>query len=176
VTSEGLAKGASFVVQLPIRSAIPAISHSVRTPVPADSTSVMAHAPRLEGLRLLAVDDESDSLAMVTEVLRGFGAHVTQASSAQEAFERFCQHCPDVIISDIGMPGEDGYSLIRRIRALGSEQGGRTPALALTAYARSEDAERAFAAGYQMHLAKPVEPAQLATVVASLSGRGTAEG
>jgi CheY-like chemotaxis protein len=108
---------------------------------------------------------------MGSEVLQERGAKVRMASSASEALAKFIEARPDVIVSDIGMPGEDGYSLIRKIRALPAERGGRTPALALTAYARGEDAQRAFAAGFQVHLAKPVEPAQLATVVANLGGR-----
>jgi len=85
--------------------------------------------------------------------------------------ERFAEVIPDVIVSDIGMPETDGLSFIRKIRALSPTQGGRTPAVALTAYARREDAKRAFAAGYQMHVAKPAEPIQIITVVANLAGR-----
>jgi signal transduction histidine kinase/CHASE3 domain sensor protein/ActR/RegA family two-component response regulator len=174
--SEGMGHGATFVVTLPTRSAILAVTKSTRPPA-ADLAAQpgILGAPRLDGLRLLAIDDESDSRAMVTEVLRACGADVAQAASAQEALATFNHQRPDVIISDIGMPGEDGYSLIRRIRALPAELGGRTPAVALTAYARSEDAQRAFAAGFQMHLAKPVEPVQLATVVANLGGRSLDE-
>jgi CheY-like chemotaxis protein len=127
--------------------------------------------PRLDGLTLLVVDDEEDALELVGEVLREQGAEVHLATSAREALDLFASLRPDVVVSDIGMPEADGYSLIRRIRTLPAEQGGRTPAVALTAYARPEDAQRAFAAGYQMHVAKPVEPAQLATVVANLGGR-----
>jgi CheY-like chemotaxis protein len=116
------------------------------------------------------VDDEEDALALVTEVLTRQGAKVHPAPSAEAALEKLRSIKPDVIVSDIGMPGEDGYSLIRKIRALPPERGGRTPAVALTAYARDEDAQRAFAAGYQLHLAKPIEPAQLANVVANLGG------
>jgi signal transduction histidine kinase/CHASE3 domain sensor protein len=174
--SAGIGHGATFVVQLPTRAAITAVSRSSR-PSPASEPAQrgIAGAPRLDGLRLLAVDDESDSRAMVMEVLRACGAQVAQAASASEALSMFQRERPDVIISDIGMPGEDGYSLIRKIRALPVERGGRTPAVALTAYARSEDAQRAFSAGFQIHLAKPVEPVQLATVVANLGGRSLNE-
>jgi signal transduction histidine kinase/ActR/RegA family two-component response regulator len=173
--SAGMGRGATFVVQLPTRTAVTAVSPS-RPPPPAEPVhNGIAGAPRLDGLRLLAVDDESDSRAMVREVLLACGAQVAQASSAEEALSLFTRERPDVIISDIAMPGEDGYSLIRKIRALPAEQGGRTPAVALTAYARGEDAQRAFSAGFQMHLAKPVEPAQLATVVANLGGRSLDE-
>jgi CheY-like chemotaxis protein len=128
-------------------------------------------APRLDGLRLLVVDDEEDALRLVTEVLREQGAEVHVAMSAREALEMFGTVQPDVVVSDIGMPDADGLSLIRKIRARSPQQGGRTPAVALTAYARAEEAQRAFAAGFQMHIAKPVEPAHLATVVANLGGR-----
>jgi CheY-like chemotaxis protein len=93
------------------------------------------------------------------------------AGSACEALAKFARVRPDVVVSDIGMPEADGLSLIRKIRARPPDQGGRTPAVALTAYARAEDAQRAFAAGYHMHVTKPVEPMQLATIVASLGGR-----
>jgi CheY-like chemotaxis protein len=133
------------------------------------------NGPRLDGLRLLIVDDEDDALALVGEVLREHGAEVHGAASAAEAMEKFAAVKPDVIVSDIGMPDVDGYAFIRKIRALPPHAGGRTPAVALTAYARAEDAQRAFVAGYQMHVTKPVEPAQLATVVANLGGRSLDE-
>ena len=117
------------------------------------------------------VDDEADARAILKRVLEDCDATVRTAGSVAEAMELIQSERPDVLISDIGMPGEDGYSLIRRVRALGGEIGGKVPALALTAYARSEDRIRAVAAGYQMHVAKPVEPAELITMVASLAGR-----
>jgi CheY-like chemotaxis protein len=107
----------------------------------------------------------------VSEVLRDQGAEVHVAGSAREAMEAFQRIRPDVVVSDIGMPDVDGLTLMRAIRALSADQGGRTPAVALTAYARSQDAQRAFAAGYQVHVVKPVEPARLAAAVANLSGR-----
>jgi signal transduction histidine kinase len=170
--SEGEGKGAKLTVRLPARSAVPAIRRSAPAngmlPAPAAPTRP---APRLDGLRLLVVDDEEDALGLVSEVLRAQGAEVHVAASAGEALEKFKSVRPDVIVSDIGMPDADGLSLIRQIRALTPQQGGRTPAVALTAYARAEEAERAFVAGYQMHVAKPVEPLHLATVVANLGGR-----
>jgi len=99
------------------------------------------------------------------------GAHVTVAGSVREAFGTFEVSVPEMIICDIGMPGEDGYDFIRRLRALPQESGGKVPAIALTAYARVEDRLRALRAGFQMHVAKPVELAELVTVVASVSGR-----
>jgi CheY-like chemotaxis protein len=131
----------------------------------------MEDLPRLDGRRLLLIDDEEDALQLVSEVLRGQGAEVHTATSAREALERFGSVKPDLVVSDIGMPEMDGFSLLKRIRALSPDEGGLTPAVALTAYARAEDVQRAAAAGYQQHLAKPVEPAELARVVANLTAK-----
>jgi PAS domain S-box-containing protein len=169
--SEGEGKGAKLTVRLPARAVVPAISRMASSDAVQARAAATGPAPRLDGLRLLVVDDEEDALVLVGEVLREQGAEVHCAASALEALARFEEIRPDVIVSDIGMPGVDGLSLIRQIRALTPQQGGRTPAVALTAYARTEEAQRAFAAGYQMHVAKPVEPAHLATVVANLGGR-----
>jgi CheY-like chemotaxis protein len=127
--------------------------------------------PRLDGLQVLVVDDEPDTLMLVAEVLREWGAQVNLAASAEEAMNEFRRMRPDVIISDIGMPGMDGYGFIRQVRSLSAAEGGRTPAVALTAYARIEDAQRAFAAGFQLHVPKPVDPVRLTTMVANLGGR-----
>jgi CheY-like chemotaxis protein len=120
---------------------------------------------------VLVVDDEPDARALLKRLLEDCDAIVTVAASADEAVERVQIDRPDVIASDIGMPTEDGYSLIRRVRALPSEQGGDTPAVALTAYARAEDRVKAVMAGFQHHISKPVEPAELIAMVASLAGR-----
>jgi PAS domain S-box-containing protein len=164
-TSEGRGKGAIFVVKLPVREA------AVRAPIDRAALVGGRVVPRLDGLRLLVIDDEEDARSVVATVLRGQGAEVHLAASATEALAKLEDVRPDVVVSDIGMPETDGYALIRQIRALPATLGGRTPAVALTAYARREDAERAFAAGFQMHVAKPIEPAQLAIVVANLGGR-----
>jgi PAS domain S-box-containing protein len=171
--SDGPGKGATVLVELPARSAIPAISSAARPSIDGAPRDTIG-AARLDGLRLLVVDDEEDALALVSQVLTAHGAEVFAAASAKDALEKVTNVRPDVIVSDIGMPGEDGYTLVRKIRSLPADQGGRTPAIALTAYAREEDAERAFAAGYQLHVAKPVEPAQLAKMVANLGGRTVA--
>ena len=126
---------------------------------------------RIAGVRVLVVDDEPDARTLVRRLLEDCEAVVSTAESAAEALRRLEQDRPDVLVSDIGMPGEDGYSLIRRIRALGPDRGGNTPAVALTAYARAEDRVRSVLAGFQMHVSKPVEPAELITMVASLAGR-----
>ncbi len=126
---------------------------------------------RLDGVRVVIVDDEPDARELIATILRGQGASVTVAASAVEAvcavkFER-----PDVFVSDIGMPDEDGYMLLEKVRALTADQERVVPALALTAYAGAEDARMATLAGFQRHLAKPVTPAMLIDVVARLAGR-----
>ena len=127
--------------------------------------------PSLDGISVLVVDDESDARALVKRLLEGCGAKVITASSASEALMLVLSERPQMIVSDIGMPGEDGYEFMRKVRALPADQGGRTPAAALTAFARSEDRTRALRAGYQTHVTKPVELAELAAVVASLAAR-----
>jgi CheY-like chemotaxis protein len=126
-------------------------------------------APSLHGLRLLVVDDEIDSREITAAALARCGADVASVGSAAEAVVLLKRSRPHVILSDIEMPGEDGYSLMRRIRRLSPEEGGLTPAAALTAYAGTEDRMRALAAGFQIHVPKPVQPAELAAVVASLA-------
>jgi CheY-like chemotaxis protein len=116
---------------------------------------------------VLVIDDEPDARALVQEILRLHGAEVHVAQSAAEARSKLAIARPDVIVSDIGMPDEDGYAFIRGLRA----EGARMPAIALTAYASQQDAQRAFVAGFQKHVTKPVEPARLVSVVANLGGR-----
>jgi PAS domain S-box-containing protein len=125
----------------------------------------------IAGVRVLVVDDEPDARALVRRVLEDCGAVVATAGSVAEALDRLRADRPDVLVSDIGMPGADGYTLIRQVRALGPAAGGDVPALALTAYARAEDRMKAVLAGFQMHVPKPVEPAELVTMIASLAGR-----
>jgi signal transduction histidine kinase/ActR/RegA family two-component response regulator len=168
--SEGLGKGATFVVQMPARSATSAINAADGR---LKTAAVVPGQPvtRLDGLRLLVIDDEDDARMLVGEVLKHQGAEVHLAASVEEALEKVPAVKPDVVVSDIAMPLTDGYSFIRKLRSLSPALGGQTPAIALTAYARREDANRAFAAGYQSHVAKPVEPETLARLVANLSGR-----
>jgi CheY-like chemotaxis protein len=127
--------------------------------------------PELDGLRVLVVDDEEDTRVLLRMVLERCGASVTAVSSAQEALAALKQSRPDVLVSDLGMPEEDGYSLIKKVRALSAEDGGQTPAAALTAYARVEDRLKVLNSGFQIHIPKPVEPIELVTVVANLAGR-----
>ncbi|HEY3818195.1 MAG TPA: ATP-binding protein [Polyangiaceae bacterium] len=168
--SGGDGQGATFTVRLPARTAVAAVRRAGQA---ADLHTVDPGGtlPRLDGLRVLVVDDEDDARGLVGEVLREQGAEVHLASSALEALESLAVLKLDVVVSDIGMPDTDGFALIRKIRSLPLDKGGRTPAVALTAYARVQDAQRAFSAGYQRHVAKPVEPLQLVTVVANLGGR-----
>jgi hypothetical protein len=171
--SEGEHKGAEFVVQLPIsvaaRSA-PAVDGEPRVH-PTVGENVYGALPSLAGVRILLVDDEPDAREAIAAILGEAGAEIALAGGVHQALEMLLQRKPDVLISDIGMPGEDGYEFIRKVRALSPEQGGRVPAIALTAYARTQDRLRVFSAGYQMHVPKPVEPIELATVVASLMKR-----
>jgi len=117
------------------------------------------------------VDDSADTLELISFILEQCKAQVTTATSVGEALEAIAQLKPDVLISDIGMPDEDGYSLIRKLRTLEAQQGRQIPAVALTAFAREEERTRALCAGFHMHLAKPVEPTELVAVVANLAKR-----
>ena len=170
--SGGEGKGATFTVLLPVapvyhRGDVDARVH----PAARDTLPAFDCAERLDGLKVLVVDDEADTRELLKVGLGRCGAEVWVASSAQEALEAIENAKPDLLISDIGMPDEDGYALIKRVRALSVESGGRVPAIALTAYARTEDRLQALRAGYQMHVPKPVELAELVTVVASLVQR-----
>jgi CheY-like chemotaxis protein len=127
--------------------------------------------PSLSDLRVLVVDDEPDARELVAAVLTGSGAEVVSVGSAVEALEEIERQQFDVLVSDIGMPEMDGYALISKVRQLSVERGGRIPAAALTAYAGIEDRRRVLASGYQMHIPKPVEPAELTSAVASLAER-----
>jgi CheY-like chemotaxis protein len=119
----------------------------------------------------LVVDDEEDARTLLAEILRGRGAQVKAVGSAVEALREIKETPPDVMVSDIGMPEEDGYSLIRKVRAMTKDQPKPLPAAALTAYARMEDRTRALMAGFQSHVTKPVDPEELVVVVATLAGR-----
>jgi len=174
VDSPGEGLGATFTVRLPVigvRLADSASAGEERAHPTAGSAAAFDILPSLSGLRILAVDDQPDTLLVVGSLLEQSGAEVQTATSASSALDSLGKWAPDLIVADIGMPGEDGYSLIRKIRALPRERGGDIPAIALTAYARVEDRLRTLNAGYQMHVPKPVEPIELITVVASLTGR-----
>ena len=120
-------------------------------------------------LRVLVIDDNIDTLELVAVILEQYATEVITATSATEAMQVIAQSKPDVLVSDIAMPGVDGYSLIRQVRTLSSEQGGMIPAVALTAYASEEQRTLALESGFQMHVSKPVDPAELVAVVVKLA-------
>jgi CheY-like chemotaxis protein len=170
--SQGEGEGATFIVKLPVVPVYQKGSLAERVhPAVRDALPHYDCPERLDGLKVLVVDDEVDTRELFKAGLGQCGAEVVTAGSAQEALATLEEMRPDLLISDIGMPGEDGYELIRQVRALPAGRGGRIPAIALTAYARMEDRLRALRAGYQMHISKPVELAELVTVMASLIGR-----
>jgi CheY-like chemotaxis protein len=173
VASPGENLGATFSVRLPL-----AIVHQ-HDPSSADggehphaSGGLPAECPPgLDGARILVVDDERDSRGLVKRILEECQAIVTVASSAEEGLTELERDCPDILISDIGMPGTDGYQFIRKVRTLAEGRGAKLPAIALTAFARSEDRQRAMLAGFDMHISKPVRPAELIAVVARMTRR-----
>jgi CheY-like chemotaxis protein len=170
--SPGEGQGATFTVKLPIVPVYQRENLSERVhPAARDPLPGYDCPDRLDGLKVLVVDDEPDTRDLLKVGIGQCGAEVTTAGSVQEALEAIERERPDLLISDIGMPEEDGYDLIRRVRTLPVESGGRVPAIALTAYARTEDRMQALRAGYQMHVTKPVEMAELVTVAASLVER-----
>jgi CheY-like chemotaxis protein len=167
--SAGEGEGAMFRVTLPVRAVATPLGEAGVEPVTVKSSGELA------GVRALVVDDEDDARKLIETVLRQYGADVVSVSSAADAYSLITttppQEWPDVMVTDIGMPGEDGYSLIRRVREWERARGSYIPAVALTAYGRVEDRMRALSAGFQMHVAKPVEPAELAVVIMSLVRR-----
>jgi CheY-like chemotaxis protein len=167
-SSAGQNQGATFRVVLPVAAEFvepPAPERPLHRRVVALGTTTLAG---LNGVHVLAVDDDGDALALVREILEAAGAHVTTVGSAQSALDQIARVRPDALIADLGMPGVDGFELIDRIR--GSQDTGvrSLPAAALTAYARSEDRTRALRQGFQVHLAKPIDPSELVAAVASL--------
>jgi PAS domain S-box-containing protein len=171
--SPGADRGATFIVRLPIRAPDTppiAVAPEVRQAgVMRPSSDELVD---LTGIKVLLVDDEADARELLTEVLEQCGATVVSAQTADEAVELIPRERPSVLLSDIGLPGEDGYKLISRVRAMPPEAGGNLPAAAITAYARSDDARRALAAGYQRHAPKPIAPTTLAALVAGLAQIG----
>jgi PAS domain S-box-containing protein len=172
--SGGENQGTSFTVRLPIAtvqvSEAMASAHMQNDAKLAGAASPLsASAPDLRGLRVLVVDDEPDALEIISTILILHGATVFTADSSADALRALRESKPDILISDLGMPDEDGYTLIGKIRALPVEQGGRIPAAALTAYAREEDRQQSLAAGFQAHIAKPVDPSTLANEVVRLA-------
>jgi CheY-like chemotaxis protein/anti-sigma regulatory factor (Ser/Thr protein kinase) len=164
VTSGGEGTGTTFTVRLPLHDRTSAPELTRRPPA-------IASAPRLSGVGVLVVEDEADARDLIRTVLEQLGAGVITASSADEAMAVLDREPLDVLLSDIEMPGMDGYGFMRAVRERPAHRGGRIPAAALTAYARPEDKAAALQAGFQLHVAKPVQPSELAAVVFSLAGR-----
>jgi two-component system CheB/CheR fusion protein len=173
VTSPGKGRGATFTMRFPLRLGRMETSGDERARLEdaGEITRRRDSAPRrLRDLRVLVVDDELDARELLSSILTDYGAEVKSCASAAEALQTLDEWQPDVLVSDIGMPREDGYTFMRKVRARDPERGGRIPAVAVTAYARGRDERMALAAGYQMHIPKPVESDLLAASVASLAG------
>jgi signal transduction histidine kinase len=162
--SAGEGKGSRFVIKLPTHAA------AANTAAVGEVALGQVPSSMLAGVRLLVVDDDPGAREVIANVLQGYGAEVSLAESGQAALTKLFEHRPHVLIADLGMPGMDGYALIEQVRALDPDFGGRTPAIAVTGYASPQDRLRALQAGYQNHVAKPVEPQELAIVIASLMG------
>lgn len=169
--SEGHGKGAQLTITLPLMAAIQAPDTTEDRSHPTAPQTLRANTPSLSGLKILVVDDEPDARDVISLVLSSAGAEVQLAESAASALELVESWHPDVLVSDIGMPNEDGFILMRKLRALPPERGGNTPAIALTAFARTQDRLNVLSAGYQMHVPKPIEQLELLTVVASVTHR-----
>jgi signal transduction histidine kinase len=173
--SEGLGRGAVFTVRFPVAAArTRQASEPGAGPAPDPEPPAYVDARDLRGLEVLVVDDEQDAREVLTEILHRAHARVTVAASAAEAMDLLARTHPAILVSDIGMPHEDGFTLMRRVRALPENRGGRIPAVALTAYARTVDRQQAMMAGYDSHVRKPVDPAELVGIVADLVGRQVA--
>jgi CheY-like chemotaxis protein len=174
VASAGIGEGATFTVQLPLMIVQSSATDSDRREQPHADRQIpsLENPPRLDGIHVLAVDDEPDSLTLLRTVLEAAGATVTVSHSAAAALDAMTQQPPDVLLADIGMPGIDGLRLIRAIRQLG-EPIRHIPAAALTAYARSQDRISSLASGFQMHLVKPIDPLELVVAVSALVPRRT---
>jgi hypothetical protein len=150
----------------------PAAEETARTSVPGDLAGRgERQLVSLRGLRVLVVDDDRDGLDLLSVVLTNAGAETRTSVSVAAALETLEQWPADVVVSDVEMPEEDGYALVRRLRALDARRGRRTPTVALTAYGRAEDRRAALTAGFNLHLAKPIDPAELVLVLANLLGR-----
>jgi signal transduction histidine kinase len=163
--SDGEGAGARFVVHLPLRAGSVAAAGS-------EAAIGRAAAATLAGVRILVVDDELEARELMSRILQDFGAEVALADNGHSALSVLFEERPHVLLADLGMPGMDGFALIEQVRALDAEFGGQTPAVAVTGYSSPQDRLRALQAGYQNHIAKPVEPEELAIVIASLAGRG----
>ena len=174
VKSSGEGQGSTFTASLPVSIVHPEPAAVAKlNPPETENTEYLCRDGKLAGVKVLVLDDEADARQLMRRVLSRCEAEVALASSAAEAFDLVETFLPDVIVSDVGMPEVDGYDFIRRVRAKRASK--VLPAAALTAFARAEDRKHALLAGFQTHLAKPVDPAELVAVVASLAGRTSAD-
>jgi hypothetical protein len=175
VESPGEGQGTTFTVKLPLSPVSTKIEEPERVHPTVGGSLGFDYTPRLDGLRILVVDDEVDARELLIQILVECGAEVVALATADEVIAALQEQTSDsrfdILISDIGMPEQDGYALLRRVRSLESNQGRRIPAIALTAYARAEDRKAALLAGFQSHVAKPVEPGELIALIANLTGR-----
>ncbi len=167
--SEGEGRGSSFTIRLPLAAADSASAEPEHAP--GGGVNPPARSAALKGLRVLVVEDETDTRELVAFALTAAGAEVKTAAGARDALDTLEGWTPDVLVSDIGMPGIDGYAFIAEVRRREADSGGRLPAVALTAYAGVEDRRRAISAGFQTHLAKPLDPTEMVAVIAGLAGR-----
>lgn len=170
VESEGSGKGSTFIVTLPVAAVVSEEDDSTGGAMDAIPPG-QATQTDLTGIHILVVDDEPDARALIGRILSRAHARIVSAGSVSDALATLQHHSFDLIVSDIGMPGTDGYALIRAIRALPDARVAGTPAIALTAYTRTEDRMKAIAAGFQNHIAKPAGSAELLLIAASLTGR-----
>jgi CheY-like chemotaxis protein len=168
--SAGEGKGSTFTVTFPLKHSPPPGIEVQRDHGPAAPSTETS--PDIHGVRILIVDDEADTRSLLDLLLKKFGAEVVTAPSAAAALVDLERWKPDILLADIAMPEEDGYSLIGRVRALDPKQGGRTPAIALTAFASADAVTKALQAGFQKHLSKPIVPSQLLAAIASLVSKG----
>ncbi len=167
VTSPGEGRGATFTVALPVPALL------MTEPEDGQPARIETGDGRpLAGLRLLVVEDEDTGREMLVALLEQYGAEVVAAASAEEALAALERIVPDVLLSDIGMPGQSGYDLLRRVRSLSVDRGSRVPAIAFTAYSSDQDRLTSLDAGFQAHLAKPADPARLVAMITALAQRG----
>jgi PAS domain S-box-containing protein len=166
VTSPGVGQGATFIVQLPL---LPENSRGAAKTKGTTEAEIEPDLPSLQGIRVLVVDDDLDNRELITIMLKQYQAEVISVASAMEVSSVLKSFKPNILVSDIGMPDIDGYTLLRSIRCLPPEQGGQIPAIAVTAYARPEDSQQALASGFQLHLSKPIDAHELVTVIAELA-------
>lgn len=174
VASSGIGQGTTFTIKLPAIISDQSLEAPQLSDAIAEANARILTLSPLAGLQILVVEDEPDSLELLSAILQGYGAKVITAASAEEAWsvlEALKDQTPDILVSDIGMPGKDGYSLIRKLRQLEEQRGAQMPAIALTAYAGNDDRQQALLAGFQRHLTKPVEAAELVKMVISLTAR-----